>query len=170
MEMENEKLCAGLEDTTEILPTNGRNDDLLKGTAIPKTSPPLESDVTDSWENQLNTYKQRIEDLQEEYGESYLEIGKVLVQARDIYKGHGNWLEWLKENVPFSVRHAQRLIRVAEMFDDATTMSRLNLRLNHIFTRSNRRAVERQINTSSGSRDHRSYFHFLFCKYNTHQI
>ena len=65
--------------------------------------------------------------MQENYEQSYLEIGKLLLQARDIYKGHGNWGKWLKENLPFSIRHAQRLIRVAEMFDDATLVSHFEL-------------------------------------------
>ena len=67
--------------------------------------------------------------LQEDYDNSYLEIGRVLIQAREVYKGHGDWIKWLKENVPFSVGHAQRLIRVAEMLasDDATLVSQLGL-------------------------------------------
>lgn len=127
MEMESEKLCAELVETTEILPTNDGDSSPLEATAVPDVKTLQESDVCKSWKDQLNMLKKEIEELQENYDQSYLEIGKVLIKARDIYKGHGNWLQWLKDNVPFTVRHAQRLIRAAEMFADTDLVSKLGL-------------------------------------------
>lgn len=100
------------------------------------------------WESQLNALRQQIEDLQEDYDKSYLAIGKLLIQARDIYKGHGDWIKWLKKNVPFSVRHAQRLIRVAEMFDDETLVSRLGLTSSkaYILTKLDRKDIDKITN------------------------
>lgn len=127
MEMESEKLCAELMETTATLPINDGGSSPPEAVAVPDVNMLQESDDGKSWMDQLNMLKKKIEALQENYDQSYLEIGKVLIKARDIYKGHGNWIGWLKENVPFSVRHAQRLIRVAEMFGDATLVSQLGL-------------------------------------------
>lgn len=124
--MESEKLCAELEETTKIPPASDTDSCLLGDTATPEGNPP-ESDPDNFWECQLDKLKREIEELQESYDQSYQEIGRLLLQARDIYKGRGDWTRWLKENVPFSVRHAQRLIRVAEMFGDATLVSQLGL-------------------------------------------
>lgn len=128
MGAENVNFYTELEETVKA-PLYVRDSDLLNDAATSDVSPILEGDVDSSWQHQLNTFKQKIEELQENYDRSYLEIGRVLIQARDIYKGHGNWVRWLKENIPFSVRHSQRLIRVAEMFDDddATLVSHLGL-------------------------------------------
>ena len=83
--------------------------DILGDSAASDVSQTPDDNTDDSWEHQLNTFKQEIEKLQERYEQSYLEIGRLLIQARDVYKGHGDWIKWLKENVPFSVRHAQQM-------------------------------------------------------------
>ena len=124
MEIENKSSFTEFGRTTE---TDDRGGALLENAPTTHGNSTLESDADNSWEHQLNTFKLKIEELQERYEQSYLEIGRLLIQARDVYKGHGDWIKWLKANAPFSVRHAQRLIRVAEMFDDATMVSRLRL-------------------------------------------
>lgn len=150
METENKSLCTELGETTEAIPPNDGNNDLLDdatsdGTMLPK------SDADISWEHRLGTLKQSIERLQEDYEQSYLEIGRLLIQAKDTYKGHGSWIKWLTENAPFSVRHAQRLIRVAEMFDgdDATLVSRLGLTSSkaYILTRIGKNDVSHFLNS-----------------------
>ena len=126
MEENHAKLCAESEESVKVSPDVG-DSDLTDDAATSNGSQPLETDTGGSWEHQLGTLKKKIEKLQDRYDDSYLEIGKLLLQAREIYKGHGDWLNWLKESVPFSVRHAQRLIRVAEMFEDTTLVSQLGL-------------------------------------------
>lgn len=126
MKQENDNLCTKLEETVNGPPRVG-DSDLLGDSAASDVSQTPDDNTDDSWEHRLVTFKLKIEELQERYEQSFLEIGGLLIQARDVYKGHGDWIKWLKENVPFSVRHAQRLIRVAEMFDDATMVSRLRL-------------------------------------------
>ena len=126
MEMEKGNFCTKVEETVKSPPRVG-DSDILGDSAASDVSQTPDDNTDDSWEHQLNTFKQEIEKLQERYEQSYLEIGRLLIQARDVYKGHGDWIKWLKENVPFSVRHAQRLIRVAEMFDDTTLVSQLRL-------------------------------------------
>ena len=128
METEVSSLCSKLGEPSKAIP-NVRDSDMVENVIAPDDSPILEGDTDNSWEHRLNTFKQKIEELQESYDQSYLEIGRVLIQAREVYKGHGDWIKWLKENVSFSVRHAQRLIRVAEMLDsdDATLVSQLGL-------------------------------------------
>ena len=126
MEMEKGNFCTKVEETVKSPPRVG-DSDLLGDSAASDVSQTPDDNTDDSWEHQLNTFKQEIEKLQERYEQSYLEIGGLLIQAREVYKGHGDWIKCLKENVPFSVRHAQRLIRVAEMFDDTTLVSQLRL-------------------------------------------
>lgn len=108
-------------------PPNDGDSDPPEAAGVPDSNSVQASDTGVAWKDQLNLCKRRIEALQEKYDQSYLEIGKELIQARDIYKGHGDWIHWLKNNVPFSVRHAQRLIRVAEMFADTDLVSKLRL-------------------------------------------
>lgn len=126
METRDESLCTKFEESTENVPSNDGNND-LPDDATSDSNEVLKSDANDTWEHRLGTLKQKIEELQEKSDQSFLEIGKLLIQAREVYKGHGDWTRWLKENIPFSARHAQRLIRVAEMFNDATQVSRLGL-------------------------------------------
>ena len=126
MKQENDNLYTKSEETVNGPPRVG-DSDILGDSAASDVSQTANDNTDNSWEHQLNTFKLKIEDLQERFEQSYLEIGGLLIQAREVYKGHGDWIKCLKENVPFSVRHAQRLIRVAEMFDDATLVSRLRL-------------------------------------------
>ena len=105
METEVSSLCSKLGEPSKAIP-NVRDSDMVENVIAPDDSPILEGDTDNSWEHRLNTFKQKIEELQESYDQSYLEIGRVLIQAREVYKGHGDWIKWLKENVPFSVRHA----------------------------------------------------------------
>lgn len=127
METINEKLCTELGGIMENPPANDGDSGPPEAAVVSDGNTSQGNDDGNIWEQQLDTLKDRINELQKHYENSYLEIGKILIQARDIYKGHGNWLQWLKNNVPFTVRHAQRLIRVAEMFNDATLVSRLGL-------------------------------------------
>lgn len=89
MEMESEKLCAELMETTATLPINDGGSSPPEAVAVPDVNMLQESDDGKSWMDQLNMLKKKIEALQENYDQSYLEIGKVLIKARDIYKGHG---------------------------------------------------------------------------------
>lgn len=52
--------------------------------------------------------------------QSYLEVGKLLIEARTQVK-HGEWLQWLKDNTEISPVRAQRLIRLAEEYASNTS-------------------------------------------------
>lgn len=65
----------------------------------------------------------------------YLDIGRELLRAKSIFGKHGGWEDWLKENVPFSVRQSQRLMRVAEWFEETTLGSFLDFSKAYILTR-----------------------------------
>ncbi len=66
-----------------------------------------------NWITQMAEYKQKIEHLDSGADEDFLAIGDILIQARETYKGHGNWIKWIDENLPFSPRQAQRRIKAA---------------------------------------------------------
>ena len=55
---------------------------------------------------------------------SYWEIGKRLSQAKD-QVGHGDWEIWIDQNLGYTKRTAQRLIKVFEDYPKATTLSHL---------------------------------------------
>lgn len=55
---------------------------------------------------------------------SYWEIGKRLRKAKE-QVGHGDWEIWIDENLGYTKRTAQRLIKVFEDYPKATTLSHL---------------------------------------------
>ena len=58
---------------------------------------------------------------------SFMEIGKLLDEARGRLKKEGQWLKWLETEVDISVRMAQRYIQLARAFPDATSVSHLGM-------------------------------------------
>lgn len=60
-------------------------------------------------DNILNELSMKISKLGER---DYRAQGELLIRAKDKLK-HGEWLDWLQENVSFSYRQAERLIRTA---------------------------------------------------------
>lgn len=65
----------------------------------------------------------------------YIVIGSELLKAKKFFGKHGDWIRWLRNNFPFSVRQAQRLMRVAEWFGDTTPGSSLDFTKAYILTR-----------------------------------
>ena len=58
---------------------------------------------------------------------SMLEIGRRLIEAK-AQLNHGEFLPWLEEKVEFSVRTAQRFMRIAEGYKDSDTVTQLGTR------------------------------------------
>jgi DNA repair exonuclease SbcCD ATPase subunit len=56
--------------------------------------------------------------------QNIIEIGKRLIKVKEQLP-HGDWGKWLDEKVDFTDRTAQRFIRVAREFSNATSMSHL---------------------------------------------
>jgi hypothetical protein len=61
-----------------------------------------------------------------------IEAGRALIDAKDIV-GHGDWLEWLKDNVTFSDRTARLYMRLAEVVpamsdEDRQRVAKMSLR------------------------------------------
>lgn len=57
---------------------------------------------------------------------SYWEIGKRLSKAKEQI-GHGDWETWIDQNLGYTKRTAQRLIKVFEDYPKATALSHLNM-------------------------------------------
>lgn len=86
--------------------------------------------------DKLEILKSKIYEFWDERSKLYLAIGRELLATKTCFHSQGNWLNWLNDgNVPFSVRQAQRLIRVAEWFGDATPGSHLDFTKAYILTR-----------------------------------
>lgn len=50
--------------------------------------------------------------------EAYLKAGQLLLEAKSQFGGYGGWLDWLRDNVDFSISKAQRLMRTARWLDE----------------------------------------------------
>ena len=62
----------------------------------------------------LEEIKAKIKGCLDTSNDSYREIGRLLLEAKSQFGKYGEWLNWLQENVDFSICTAQRLMRVAE--------------------------------------------------------
>ena len=78
----------------------------------PNMDPPKISHTQD-----LDEIKDKIISLQNDVEKSYLEIGRLLLKAKEINGKHGEWLGWVQENVDLSVCKVERLMRVARWID-----------------------------------------------------
>ena len=65
-----------------------------------------------------------IVELKKQAGEAILEIGRRLIEAKDMLS-HGEWQVWLEERVEFSERSAQRFMRLAREWSNPTALSDL---------------------------------------------
>ena len=56
--------------------------------------------------------------------ENYIEVGKLLIEAKKKLP-HGQWLPWLRDNIEISAVTAQRFMRLAEEFSNASPVTHL---------------------------------------------
>lgn len=99
-----------------------------------KKNTQAESETKVSWKTQMDDYKHEIEHLDGGTDDDFLVMGDILIQARVVYKGHGNWIKWMEDNLPFSVRQAQRRIKAAKFRNaNATLVSHLGLSATHLY-------------------------------------
>lgn len=70
----------------------------------------------DKSDQELSIIKERIIQYQKDCEQSYLEIGRLLLEVKRI-KPHGRWIRWIKDNTELSTCKAQRLVRVATWVD-----------------------------------------------------
>lgn len=57
-------------------------------------------------------------------GDAVVQIGKRLIEAKELLP-HGGWLPWLSEQVNYSERTAQRLMKIARECSNPTALSDL---------------------------------------------
>ena len=55
---------------------------------------------------------------------SYWEIGKRLKKAKE-QVGHGNWLDWVDNNLGYSNKQSERLIKLYSEYSNPTLMSNI---------------------------------------------
>lgn len=72
----------------------------------------------------IDTLTTEILILKQQTAQNIIEIGKRLIAAKESLP-HGGWGNWLKEKVEFTDRTAQRFMKVANEFSNATTLSDL---------------------------------------------
>jgi len=83
---------------------------------LPQTAPAAERDI--------ETITSEIIRLKQDAGNAILGIGQRLNEAKTLLSD-GEWLPWLTERVDFSPRTAQRFMRLAREWSDATALSHL---------------------------------------------
>lgn len=79
---------------------------------------PLKVPVTESWRDlspELQAITLRFYQLQSDGKPHPVEAGKMLMQAKNLL-GHGNFLGWLAEHFHLSAKSANRLMSVAQLF------------------------------------------------------
>ena len=81
------------------------------------------SHVTGS-EREIETITEEILNYKRTAGESILEIGRRLKEAKALLS-HGEWLPWLQEKVEFSERSAQNFMRLADAYQNPQTLADL---------------------------------------------
>lgn len=65
----------------------------------------------------LTEISNKLLQLQKENERSYLEQGRLLLEAKALFGPHGEWIPWLQKNVDMSVCKAQRLMKIARWID-----------------------------------------------------
>ncbi len=79
---------------------------------------------TPAGERDIETITGEIIQLKQDAGNAILGIGQRLNEAKTLLSD-GEWLTWLAEKVEFSPRTAQRFMRLAREWSDATALSHL---------------------------------------------
>lgn len=64
--------------------------------------------------------------LKQQTAQNIIEIGKRLIQAKEMVP-HGEWENWLKNEVDFSYRHAVRLMQTAREFANMPTLAGMSV-------------------------------------------
>ncbi len=70
----------------------------------------------------LDTLVAEIKILSQQTAGNIIEIGKRLIRAKTLV-AHGNWEQWLTENLELSTRRAQQFMKVAEEYGKTNTYS-----------------------------------------------
>ena len=55
---------------------------------------------------------------------NYIEIGRLLIEAKDRLK-HGEWINWLKNNIEISLTKSENLMRIAEEYVNSSPVANL---------------------------------------------
>lgn len=75
-------------------------------------------------ERTIETIEVEIQVLQSQTAQNIVEIGKRLTEAKGMLP-HGQWQEWLTNNVHFSYRTAARFMQVADRFSNVSALAHL---------------------------------------------
>lgn len=73
------------------------------------TSPVIQTQLNQSLagndckQHDLDTIKHEIKRYQENYAQSFLEIGKLLLLAKENFGNYGNWQRWVEENIDIPI-------------------------------------------------------------------
>lgn len=104
------------------------------------TSPVIQTQLNqglagnDCKQHDLDTIKHEIKRYQENYAQSFLEIGKLLLLAKENFGNYGNWQRWVEENIDIPIVKVQRLMKVARKFGNKTPVPYLKFSKMYILT------------------------------------
>ena len=73
----------------------------------------------------LVTIAAEIRTLKRRTMDNILQIGALLIRAKEQLFRHGQWLHWLQYNVDISVRNAERYMQLAKAYSNSTLVSDL---------------------------------------------
>ena len=95
-------------------------------TGLMQDSTDIEQETTGDQGHDLPVIAAEIRTLKRRTMDNILQIGTLLMKAKEQLFRHGQWLHWLQYNVDISVRNAERYMQLAKAYSNSTLVSDLN--------------------------------------------
>ena len=94
-------------------------------TGLMQDSTDIEREMTGHPGHDLPDIAAEIRTLKRRTMDNILQIGTLLMKAKEQLFRHGQWLHWLQYNVDISVRNAERYMQLAKAYSNSTLVSDL---------------------------------------------
>lgn len=109
----------GPELQEEIIPAKGSNGSAQEPTSIPIPQSQEHRDIKEITADILSRKGTIVQ--------SFLEIGNLLIEAKEQLTKHGGWMNWLDDEVDISYRMAERYMQLARAYANSTSVTNLRM-------------------------------------------
>ena len=92
-------------------------------TGLMQDSTNIDQETTGHPDFDLLAIAAEIQTLNRRTMDNILQIGTLLMKAKEQLFRHGQWLHWLQYNVDISVRNAERYMHLAKSYSNSTLVS-----------------------------------------------
>lgn len=97
----------------------------VEGAGLMQDSTDIDQNTTGHPDFDLVAIAAEIQTLKKRTMDNILQIGMLLIKAKEQLFRHGQWLHWLQYNVDISVRNAERYMQLAKAYSNSTLVSDL---------------------------------------------